>query len=192
MAAKTIERRHQLGQVPLREYFASIDELASTLAAVQYKFVNVLLKATHPKTGRGTGKDNYVCGVGTDIEDLASYVSKRIDLKSVYGHEQLPKLFAPGLNHRQWDLVLGHVHFMLLCAVAVALRDSYDLYQLNGDWCFTNNIRVQHDRLARIAREFSNTYQKDNRSWHGRPANQGRRRASELGFAPGTSIGGTL
>lgn len=166
------------------EFFSSDEELGAALATVQFRFSAVLLNAVDPRTGRGTGRDNYVCGVGARVYNLVSYVAHRVNLRGVVTYH-----FPRGVTQRGKAKQLASIHEKLLTMVALNWMKTQDLYWLDGDWCFTNVVREDHDRIMRILREKSNTYQKDNRAFHGRPANQGRRRTKELRQAPGVSIG---
>lgn len=189
MTSKNPAQRHLLGQVPLEEYFATEEDLRATLAAVHYKTVAVFLSATHPSTGKATGRDNYICGLEGRISHLEKYVMGRITLRREFGLQHLPRNISH-LSRFERDRILSHVHSLLVSSVLVAMRDDRDIWYFDGDWCFSNTVRVLHDKHARMARKASNTYLGDQRNYHGRPSKQGRRRQKQLRTAPGVSIGG--
>lgn len=189
MTSKNPARRHILRQVPLSEYFASEEDLAATLAAVHYKIVAVFLNSTHPRTGRTTGRDNYICGLGDRISHLERHVIDKIKLRREFGLQHLPRSISH-LTRPERDRIVGYVHAMLVNTVLVTMREDNDLWYFDGDWCFSNTVRVLHDKHTRMAREATNTYHGDRRNYHGRPSNQGRRRQKQLRVASGVSIGG--
>lgn len=185
MTSSIIEHRHLLGQVPLSDYFASEDDMALAFAGARFKVVGAFLRATHPKTGRATGIDNCICGLDDRIGTLAKFVLESTSLRKVFGHQNLPK-HEVHLKRAQWDRILGRIHMQMVCIILTTMRDDeLNLWRLDGDWCFSNLIRVEYDR---VMREVKLAY-RDSRNFHGRPSKQGRRRAKQLGLAPGTSIG---
>lgn len=188
MTAKTASRRHLLGQVPLRDYFRSDESMGATLAAVQYKVVACFLRATHPQTGRTTGRDNCICGLGPELRAVVTYATERVNIRREFGHAHLPKLEVE-LTRAQWELVLNRIHCELVALAVVHMRDTHKLYFMDGDWCFSNELRVEHDHMAQLARKNENDYRGDRRNFHGRPSDQGRRRAKGLRVATGVSIG---
>ena len=192
MTSKDPVQRHLLGQVDLHEYFDSEDDMTATLVAVRYKVVATFLKSVHPRTGKTTGRDNYICGVDAKISDLADYVAEHTNLRREFSATHLSKPLEMMLTRHQRQRLVRRIHARLICVVLVAMRDASDLWYMEGvgDWLFSNTLRIEHDRAERLRREATNTYHGDRRNWHGRPSNQGRRRSRQNRFAPGTSIGG--
>jgi hypothetical protein len=188
MTAKTAAARHLLGQVPLRDYFKSDESMGATLAAVQFKVVACFLRATHPQTGRTTGKDNCICGLGPELGAVVAYAASRINIRREFGHGHLPKSEAD-LTRAQWAQVMFRIHRELITLAVVHMRDTHKLYFMDGDWCFSNELRTEHDHMAQMSRKKENDYRGDRRNFHGRPGDQGRRRAKGLRLAPGVSIG---
>lgn len=185
MTSKSIEQRHVRGQIPLSEYFKSEDDMAIAFAGVRFEVARAFLRATHPKTGRATGRDNYICGLDDSISALSKFVLDHTSLRRVFGHADLPK-HTVHLTRVQWGRILDRIHMQMVSVVLTSMRDNEkNLWRLDGDWCFSNFIRVEYDR---VMKEVKLAY-RDSRNWHGRPSEQGRRRAKQLRVAPGVSIG---
>ncbi|MEO6109747.1 MAG: hypothetical protein ABIP50_01920 [Candidatus Saccharimonadales bacterium] len=199
MTAQSALRRHQLGQVPVEKYFdETSDDMGATLAAIRYKIVAVFLRATDPATGRTTGRDNCIIGVNDEISDLVTYVTERINLRREFGLRELhyglrdvEKHTLATLSRRDREQIAGKVRAKLICMAMLAMREKHFLYWMDGRWCFTSDLRDEHDHLAQVMRAKDNSYHGDRRNWHGKPAKQGRRRTKQLRMAPGTSIGST-
>lgn len=200
MTAQSTARRHQLGQVPIEKYFdPETDDMGATLAAIRYKIVAVFLRATDPATGRTTGRDNCIIGVNDKIGSLADYVIDKINLRREfglrelqYGLRDLGEVDKAMLSRRDREKIAEHVRAKLICMILLTMRDDeHSLYYCDTMWCFTNDLRVEHDHVAQVTRAKSNSYHGDKRTWHGKPAKQGRRRTKQLRMAPGNSIGGT-
>lgn len=71
----------------------------------------------------------------------------------------------------------------MVCAILLTMREDKNLYYMDGDWMFSNVIRIEYDRAAR---EVKQAWRND-RTFHGRPSKQGRRRAREGRVAAGLS-----
>jgi len=185
LVSGNISYDHLFGRVPLVDYFDSDEDLEAVFMAARHKVVGVLRAAVHPHTLRCTGSDNYVSGVGPDVHELVSYILKNIrGLYKVFGHRNLPK-HSVKLSKSQWDIVLGRLHAEIVTVIIVTMRDDKNLYYMDGDWCFTQSICAEHDHAAR---EVEQAWQ-NNRTFHGRPSKQGRRRARQLRIAPDVSVG---
>lgn len=184
MTAQTPEQRLLLGQLPLTAFFKDEEHLATSLAAASYKVVGVLVKARHPVNGKDTGVHNYVAGLAPRLNSLVNYVANRVKLDDVYCLNNLPTESAK-LTKQQWRRVLDQVHYRLIELVLEYWHEDRFIYLLGGDWCFVPSLHEDHDRLARRA----NDAWYNQRNWHGRPSEQGRRRARANRQAPGTSIG---
>lgn len=186
MSDQDAGRRFLRQQVPLMEYFATEDHAAQVFAAVQHKMVGAMLKAENSK-GRRTGAEHYICGVGDRISQLANKLMWEIKgLDSVYGLKSLPEE-ANALRPSERRRVVDSLHFEVVSAVLVSLRDKNHLYYLqgDGDWLFSDFICQEHNHAAREAR----LKWRDERSYHGRPSQQGRRREAQL--RQGTALSGS-
>lgn len=185
LSSRDIGRRHLMGEVPLEEYFRSEDHIDEVFAAVRRRVVGVMLAARSPR-GRCTGRDNYITGLDRRISSLSWYVRNNIrGLNRIFGHTHLPK-HAVKLTRSEWDRVLERIYGEIIISILIVMRDDHSLWYQDGDWCFSNVIRVEHDRSVR---EVKQTW-RNQRNFHGRPSKQGRRRAKQLRVAPGISIGG--
>ncbi|MDB5161748.1 MAG: hypothetical protein JWM52_256 [Candidatus Saccharibacteria bacterium] len=200
MTAQTTARRHQLGQVPIEEYFdLETDDMGATLAAIRYKIVAVFLRATDPATGRSTGRDNCIAGVNDKLGDLVTYVVNRINLRREfglrelqYGLRDLSEVQKASLSRRDREKIAEKVQAELVRMILLTMRnDEHSLYYCDTLWCFSHDLRIEHDHAERVKRVKENTYHGDKRNWHGKPAKQGRRRTKQLRMAPGSSIGST-
>jgi hypothetical protein len=180
-------RRFLLGEVSLEDYFFSENQAADVFAAIQYKMVGAMLKAENSK-GRRTGAEHYISGVNDRISSLTRRLMPDIKgLDQVFGFKDLPR-YVLQLDRSQQRRVLDNLHFEVVSAILVMLRNKGHLYYMagHGDWLFSDFICRVHNHAAREARQAW----RDERSWHGRPSKQGRQRSSQLGTAPGVSIGG--
>lgn len=177
---------HLNGDVPLYEYFKSEEDLAQVLTLVKFKVAGTMLSAVCQNTGRSTGIDNYVSGVGERTSDLVSYIMRNIrGLQRVFGHDQLPK-DSIYLTKGQWNRVLLNIHRAMVREVLEAMIGANELWYWNSDWCFSNVVRLENDRANKEKK--ANWH--DQRNFHGRPSKQGRRRAKSLRKASSVSIGG--
>ena len=187
MTSKNVARRYQLDQVSLGDYFKSDEQEEEVFAAIRRKVVGVLICATCPETGVCTGAQNHVRGVDASVSSLVDYVMSNIrGLNSVFGHRQMPKSYV-FMSRHEWDRVIARVHYKIVSAIVVNMRSDLNLWYMDGDgdWMFSNVIRIEYDRSKREMRQAW----RDERCFHGRPSKQGRRRAKQLRNAPGVSIG---
>jgi len=188
LTSKDPARRYQLGQVSLEDYFRSEEDQDEVFAAIHRKVVGVLLNATCPDTGMSTGSQNYIRGMDGTVSSLVNYVMQNIrGLNGVFGHRHMPKQ-SVYMSRHEWDRVIARVHHQIVSAILVTMREDLNLWYMtgDGDWMFSNLIRIEYDRSRREARQAW----RDERSFHGRPSKQGRRRAKQNRMAPGVSIGG--
>lgn len=168
--------RHLRGQVPLSEYFESEEDLHEVLSAMQVIVVRVFLNAKHPTRRQCTGKDHYIMGLDDKPSNLMSYVMERAYFQKVCSANRIPESARREMSKKQIEMVLWSIHANLVMMIINSLIQDHLLYRLNGDWCFTHEVRKEYDRLQHRAKDAFF----DQRSWHGVPANQGRRKARLL------------
>lgn len=146
-------------------------------------------KIDRPKPSN-TGQEHFILGVGDHIEDLAQWVVKHRTFFRLYGVRDLPSDFSLVMSEKAREAFLLKVHVALVARELVLWRDNAAL------WCVMNNTGQMEWGFqpslideAHILKKERPQQWRDNRNWHGRPENQGRRRAKELHVAPATSIG---
>lgn len=186
MSNRDAGRRFLLGQVCLKDFFESEDQMANVFAAIQRKLVSAMLKAENSK-GRCTGAGHYITGVGGRINLLARMLVDKIGrLDYEYGLDALP-VAAKQLSRSQQRQVVDMLHFEVISTILAGMNGKGHLYYMegDGDWMFSDVICRDHNHAAREAKQAW----RDNRALHGRPENQGRRRDSQLRQAPAQSGG---
>ncbi len=159
--------------------------LENVVAGVLLRIAELLVVQYCRKTGVKTDEhDNVVRGIGSDVESIVKYVHENVNLNGVYDHKQLPK-HRIKLKRCEWDMILPRLRAEMVRLAIGELLEEGLIWPLDDDWLYSCELRVIYDRSHRMAdRVFF-----DQRNWHGRPSRQGRRRARQLGLAPGMSIG---
>ena len=151
LSSKTVEGRHFAGEVPLGDYFSSDEAFAKGLAAMRRKVVGVFIAARCPRTGRSTGRDNYLIGIEGEINPLVRYVCERITtVERVFGYNDLPEEIS-SLNKSQRKKVLCRIHQEMVKEVLLDMRRSHNLWyqESEGIWMFTSQVRAEGGRSSK-------------------------------------------
>jgi hypothetical protein len=158
------------------------------------RIIGVFVHATDPRDKKGT--DNYIVGCDRTLTDLVYYVATHMKHSRTFVRPtDLPAQYVY-LNDHWRDTVRGEAVRLLLADLLIDLRDKGDIWydEGRGIWQIKQSLISQYEALRRqvgiiVTPRQAPSIKEDRRTFHGRPDQQGRRRAKENGNA-GASIGG--
>lgn len=173
------------------EDILSEDSYIEKMILVRHRIIGVFEKSVDPITKKGiTG--NYLVGIGPKVSALNNFLFSKISFRGILSREDLPleyKYYSLGLREAIFHRV---IKVMIERQVSI-LRDECALWWLEtsgGIWEIAQSL-VDEKQLSSSA--IIGTMQKpkyrDERTFHGRPSQQGRKRVSLLRQAPGLSTG---
>lgn len=181
-----------MNQVSLDDIFDDETYVERRLVA-RHRIIGVFDVAIDPFSKRGT--DNFIVGVAERISDLADYVSDKMrHRRNLIVIDDLPFRYAP-LPKKQREKVCQPLRRQLIIDELIAMRDAEEIYWQDGRWQAKQSlideyvrfreVRQEHYRKVEEVHRTALRIKRDNRTYHGRPRQQTKRR----GIPEGTSIG---
>lgn len=175
------------------------DQFIEKMLLVRYRIICVFAHSVDPMTKKGVF-GNYLQGVGPDLADLKRFVIGKVNSRGVLSRSDLPEEYR--LLGRSWrQIIIDKIMSRLINRQIDQMLDSWDLWWLDshgGIWEIAQSVV---DEQKMIQSTFSTIYNlglkkqergpsyRDERTHHGKPSSQSRRRDRQLRQAPGISIG---
>lgn len=171
------------GEVVLEE-FLDEGEFVDVMEAARWRLIRVFAQARTAPQKRVT--PGYILGLDEKLTSLAQYVQAEMNeraQKKIYDASDLPPGYRQ-LDSRRQRLVVRAVRFELFMRLVTLMRESNDLWYMEGEWLVPQSVVDEY--LLRI--KCAKASFRNDRSFHGRPRRD-RDRMRQLRFAAGTSTG---
>lgn len=174
------------------------DDYIEKMLLVRYRIICIFGRSIDPVTKRGV-LGNYLLGIGPRVSMLNKYLFTRINPKGILVRSDLPKSYQM-LEYKWREKIINRVLKIMIERQVSLMKETCDLWWLDyhgGIWEICQSVadeqKLTQAAFATIydAQYSSNTRPRyyDERTHHGRPSKQSRRRNRQLGQAPGVSIG---
>lgn len=175
------------------------EEYIEKMLLVRYRIIGVFGRSIDPETKRGV-LGNYLVGIGPRLSMLNRHLARRIHPRGILTRSDLPKVYQ-ALDYRWREKIINRVVRIMIERQVDLMREACDLWWLDyhgGIWEICQSVA---DEQKLIQSAFASIYDaeyrdnrdspryRDERTHHGRPSKQSRRRSRALGQAPGVSIG---
>lgn len=169
----------------LLEDFMSEGEFVEKMLAMRWRVIREFVNAgPSSKPGRAVldrSTCGYIASVGDQLSSLTTYLMGSMGprvLDKVYSPDSLPRRYH-GESQRNREYVARYVCHVLIMRQLVLLRDSHDLWYLEG-WMLPQSVMDEY--LTRLKNAKANY--RNQRAFHGRP-----NRDRSNGTVPGVSVG---
>jgi len=172
------------------------DAYIEKMLIIRHRILAVFARYVDPKTKKGVF-GNCIMGVGPKVQHLVSYMMKNMKRDKLFSKSDIPLKYRK-LNQYWIDLIYSRVTDQLIERQINLLIRTSDLWRLEitgGIWEISQSVADEY----RSARELAGVLcregafgsllpdYRNERTFHGRPSRQGRRRSSELRIAPSLS-----
>lgn len=176
------------------------EDYIEKMLIVRYRIISVFEHSIDPATQKGV-YGNYLVGIGPRLTQLNRFLASKVSYRGLLSRSDLPRKYQ-ALNYKWRDLIMRRITRCMIERQVNLLKESCDLWWLDyhgGIWEISQSVADEqklvqasfatiYDSEYRLERDSKPRY-RDERSHHGRPSKQSRRRDSLLRQAPGASIG---
>jgi hypothetical protein len=173
------------------------EEFVEKMLIIRRRIIRVFDRSIDPKTKRGVS-GNYLMGIGPKLHSLRSFMYKHVHFRGIIHENELPEQYQVLTDY--WKkFIISKIIRILIDLQLEEMYEVADLWQmdnLGGIWEIAQTVA---DEEVLIYSEIASIYNRprsskkphylDERSFHGKPSKQARRRNKELRQAPGISIG---
>lgn len=194
----TREMRNYIVYQLIPEDILDDESYIEKMLLVRYRIIGVFGRSVDPSTRKGV-YGNYLMGIGPRQSQLNRFLVSRISIKGLMSSADLTPQFKK-LNYKWREIILNRVLRLMIERQVELMKENCDLWWLDyhgGIWEIAQSVA---DEQKIIQASFISSYDhelkldpkqkfRDERSFHGRPSKQGRRRTSLLRQAPGMSTG---
>ena len=172
------------------------DAYIEKMLIIRHRILAVFARYVDPKTKKGVF-GNYIMGIGPKVQHLVGYMIKHMKRDKLFSKSDLPPKYRD-LSQFWLDLIYSRVTDQLIERQINLLIQTSDLWRLEisgGIWEISQSVADEYKSARELAgvlyREeaFGSLLPdyRNERTFHGRPSRQGRRRSGELRVAPSLS-----
>lgn len=171
------------------------EQFIEKMLIVRYRVICAFVKSIDPTTKKGI-HGNYIMGVGLKLSQLKKFLHSHINHQSILLKSDLPKELKK-LNQFWINFIISKAVRVLINLQIDEILESKSLWfldQAGGVWEISQSladevISARNEYLMVYSKKYNSTKPRyhDQRNYHGRPSQQGRRRNRKLRQAPGLS-----
>lgn len=171
------------------------DQFIEKMLIIRYRIISIFIKSVDPITKKGIS-GNFLMGIGPKASQLRKFLHSQINHQNILLEKELPKDFKR-LNFFWRNYIISKTVRLLINLQIDEMRENGHLWYLDqsgGIWEISQTLA---DETNTMKEEYLLIYTKmynepkpryhDQRNYHGRPSQQGRRRNRQLRQAPGIS-----